>query len=162
MCLLLRKTLSRGRSGLPNRPLRPLNFRRCSRSAFALFLSAMFHQPLGRSACVRAARFLIPISNLKSEILQTLLSARAGEGLAGLALALVVGTGDEQFLLGVVELHRDQGVDLEFKLALGAVHLDQVILDGDLDAAGEGDGFLSDSAHDIPSNASLREAAKLS
>src|SRR5947208_5638150 len=56
-------------------------------------------------------RSLITLADADDHVVQQ----RAGQAMKGLALALVVGTGDDQFFLGVVELDRDEGVNLQLE-----------------------------------------------
>ena len=72
---------------------------------------------------------------------------RAGEAVQRAALALVVGALDHQ--LGVVPANRDDAGQLAAQGALRALHRDPVavadVVDGDIDAAGNGDGGLTDT-----------------
>src|SRR5437762_1670291 len=107
MCLLLRKTLSRGRSGEPKSPLRTPYWRRNKRLAFSLFLSVIFHRP---HAIIRASL--------------ALLGACAGERLARLDLDYFAFITDALALVGLGLAHlADLGGELAHRLLVGAAYM---------------------------------------
>src|SRR4051794_18467409 len=109
MCLSLRKTLRRGRSGSPKMFLRVRNWRRSRRCALSLFLSAIIQNP---------RPFGPPLTKCSS-----LRSTRASERLAGLDLDDFAVVADALALvrLGLAHL-ADLGGEFADRLLVGAAH----------------------------------------
>ena len=68
---------------------------------------------------------------------------RAGQAVQGPVLALVVGALDEELVAVLAD--GDGAGQVTLERALGALHGDVLAGDGDVDAAGDGDGCASDA-----------------
>jgi hypothetical protein len=66
----------------------------------------------------------------------------AGQAVEGAVVALVVGPGDQQLVVDLLDA--DRGRDRPGELTLGTLHLDHAAFDRDVDPGGDRDGRLSD------------------
>src|SRR5687768_11600587 len=161
MCLSLRKTDRRGRSGVPKIRARVLHLRRSRRLALSFCLSAIVSSQLGGASGVFDApveslsySLVLEPAVLRTAVIIVLLRACAREGLAGLDLDLFAFVTDALALvrLGLAHL-ADVAGELPDELLVRAGQVDLVrAFQRHRDAGGDGQRDLvgvADAEHEV-------------